>query len=225
MLMKTAALRCLIICWLLLVTGCATRLGMPFSEKDQAPIDKEPIYLMTVSFKNQNMQKFQPEAQSVVMVKQEDNGKPVRRAYEMDKASFIRDQKTGEGKALIRLRASDAFNQLEYIGARSGLIGVFILPLYQEIGADAPGVYYLGHVDAVVRPRGDNEFRAGPLIPLLDQAIAGASTGTFDVKFIDLYDQDVPKFKTIYPALSQVSIIKKIMPPWDRDKAQKEWDR
>ena len=43
---------------------------------------------------------------------------------------------------------------------------------------------------ATVRERTGNEFKAGPSLPLIDQAIAGASGGIFDVDISDRWDTD-----------------------------------
>jgi hypothetical protein len=50
----------------------------------------------------------------------------------------------------------------------------------------------------------------------MDQALAGFSTGTFDVVFTDKYEEDMIKFRSEYPALETVKIDKSILPPWIR---------
>jgi len=92
------------------------------------------------------------------------------------------------------------------------------------VNATTPGVYYLGHVDATVRERTGNEFKAGAPIPLIDQAVAGASSGTFDVAITDRWTQDESLFKNKYPALKKATINKSVLPAFDRDAAQKWWE-
>src|SRR5262249_36780236 len=67
----------------------------------------------------------------------------------------------------------------------------------------APGsMIYLGRVEAVVRERKDEgELRAGPMIPLIDQSVAGFSGGTFHIQILDNYDVDLASFREKYPAL------------------------
>lgn len=57
----------------------------------------------------------------------------------------------------------------------------------------------------------DNEFKAGPSIRLLDQAIAGASGGTFDIEISDQWVKDGPKFLDKFPVLDGVPVQKRIV--------------
>ena len=101
--------------------------------------------------------------------------------------------------------------------------GSFFAPLHTTITVGEPGVYYLGHVNATVRERKGEEFKAGPSIPLIDQAIAGASGGTFDIDITDGFDKDEALFRAKFPALAGVKITKAILPAFDRAKAQAWW--
>jgi hypothetical protein len=78
----------------------------------------------------------------------------------------------------------------------------------------------VGHVWATVRERQDNEFKAGPVVPLIDQAVAGASGGTFDVETTDEFATDEAAFRSKFPALAGVEMAKAILPGFDRNKAQ-----
>ena len=85
-------------------------------------------------------------------------------------------------------------------------------------------MYYIGHVQAVVRERKDGEERAGPVIPLIDQAVVGASGGTFDVTISDAWATDEALFKSTFPALARVSIEKKLLVPHDPAKVKSRWE-
>jgi hypothetical protein len=62
---------------------------------------------------------------------------------------------------------------------------------------------YLGHIIArLVQKRSNDEERAGPLIPLLDQATTGMSNGTFKFEVVDDFDKDVEYLKVRYPSAS-----------------------
>ncbi len=51
---------------------------------------------------------------------------------------------------------------------------------------------YFGHVDATIVERTrDDQPRAGAVIPLIDQAVSGASSGTFVIRIEDRFDADV----------------------------------
>jgi len=51
---------------------------------------------------------------------------------------------------------------------------------------------------------------------LIDQAVAGFSTGTFDVVVEDKYDEDMKLFISEYPALQNTKVEKSILPQWIR---------
>lgn len=102
--------------------------------------------------------------------------------------------------------------------------GIFVAPLHSELEAKGPGVFYLGHVNATVRERKEGEFRAGSITPLLDQALVGASDGTFDVEITDKWAVDEAAFRSRFPSLKGVTIEKAVLPPFDRAKAQQRWN-
>jgi len=102
--------------------------------------------------------------------------------------------------------------------------GSFFTPIHENIATNGPGIFYLGHIEATVRERTGDEFKAGPSIPLIDQAIAGASGGTFDVEITDEWKADEPLFKSAFPTLKTVNIKKKILPKFNKVRAQKWWE-
>lgn len=85
----------------------------------------------------------------------------------------------------------------------------FLLKLKFEVKPNS--VVYLGHVDAILREKRDNE-NAAKIFPLIDAALVGYSTGTFDVTFDDRFDSDMKEFIAEYPALKKVKVDKLAMP-------------
>ncbi len=79
-------------------------------------------------------------------------------------------------------------------------------------------VVYIGKIDAVIRKRkNDSEVRAGELWhTYIGQALAGFSTGTFDIEFKDNYDEDMKLYLAEYPGLQKVKIEKSILSAWKR---------
>jgi hypothetical protein len=76
-------------------------------------------------------------------------------------------------------------------------------------------VTYLGRIEAVIRERKEEtELRAGPLIPLLDQAVTGFSGGTFDIEIVDRYETDIAEFAKRHPFLASQSVGRAVLPPW-----------
>lgn len=115
----------------------------------------------------------------------------------------------------------------------SGLIasqrppGNFFVPVLADFTLDAGSIVYLGRVRARLRPRSGTEFRAGPRMPLRDQAAAGLSTGSFDVSVVDSSADDLPEFRRLYPGLAQPAgrlIRTALLPAFDRATAQQWWE-
>jgi hypothetical protein len=102
--------------------------------------------------------------------------------------------------------------------------GFYFAPMHSKLQVTKPGIYYIGHVEASVRERQGDEFKAGPSIPLIDQAVAGASGGTFDIEISDQWEKDEPKFRARFPVLNNVAVQKAILGPFDRAKAQQWWE-
>jgi hypothetical protein len=76
-------------------------------------------------------------------------------------------------------------------------------------------------VEAVRRERKeDTELRAGPLFPLLNQAVTGFSGGTFDVTIRDAYDDDLARLRKVYPALGKLEVSRAVLSPWRKPSDQ-----
>lgn len=96
--------------------------------------------------------------------------------------------------------------------------------MHSALESKEAGVFYLGYVSATVREHQGNEFKAGPVIPPIDQAIAGASGGTFDIEITDQFAVDEAVFRLKSLALAGAKIAKAILPSFDRNKAQLWWE-
>ena len=97
-------------------------------------------------------------------------------------------------------------------------------PLHEGVEINPNSIVYLGHIDATIVERKDGELRAGPVIPLVDQAVAGFSGGTWDISVTDQFDDDVTAFKKDFPALTNASIDREVLPAWDKQKATEWWN-
>ena len=212
-----------------ILSGCATRADMAFSKhaKHQT-IGDEPIYLMTVSIKNDYHTSFKPELLVINVERDVAVDKVDRIIFWMDDQAVISESDSDQVPNEYCLRMELAQGKYVIRGLTSQKMifpinGFFFAPLHADLEAKGPGVYYLGHVNAFVRERTGEEFRAGPILPLIDQAVAGASGGTFDIEISDKWASDEALFRSKFPQLSKVEIKKAILPPLDRDKAQKWW--
>lgn len=197
------------------------------SDDEQLTPASSPVFLMTVTLRNAYRAVFQP---ALLIAHVEKSG--AKEAA--DRLSFIMDHRAkdephgAERGNTYYLRMQLEAGQYKIVGltshARSFPISaLFFTPLHATLEAKEPGVYYLGHVEATVRERQGNEFKAGPSIPLVDQAIAGASGGTFDVQVLGRFAEDERAFRFKFRALDGVEIKKSLLPPFDRAAAQHWW--
>jgi hypothetical protein len=184
----------------------------------------KPIFLMTATLKNDYKPSFQPDLKTVELTMPgAATEQPLR--FAMDDKGKDEAHPTGAGnRFLIRLELAPGAYELRgfrSLGNVFPILAHYYTPLIIPMEAKSPGVYYLGHIDATVRERQGDEFRAGSLLPLVDQIVAGASGGTFDVDVKDAFDVDEARFRAKFPALNGVTIQKAVLPPFDRSKAQK----
>jgi len=150
-----------------------------------------------------------------------------------DRHNFILDGEgrmvTGDGHTTYDLRMALPAGSYHMV-AGTGMIRVFpfaatfLLPLPEDFTVAPNSVTYIGHIDATLRPRVGDEFSAGPLLPLLDQAAMGVSTGSFDVTVSNQSATDLPALRATFPALQTAAIQVDILPPFDRAKAQAWWE-
>jgi hypothetical protein len=206
-----------------LLAGCATPTDMAFMDDSQRLSEKsKPVLLMTATINNAYKTSFQPRLLVVNVEKPEAKEAADRLNFKMDAKA-----RTDDNTYLLRLELEPGqyeIRGLTAIASSFPINGFFFAPMHSPVVVKGPGVYYLGHVNATVRERQGEEFKAGPSLPVIDQAVAGASTGSFDVRILDRFETDEGVFRARFPALTGVKIEKTILPPFDRAKAQKWWE-
>ena len=94
------------------------------------------------------------------------------------------------------------------------IVGSAEFNLNQTINVPANQVIYIGNITASVLPRKGDEPRAGSVIPLIDQAVTGFSSGTFVVDIKDNYNEDIAILRKEYPFLADKKISKMILSKW-----------
>lgn len=211
------------------LSGCVTPTKMAFQDDSERLAEKRnPVFLMTATLKNKYRTSFQPRLLVVHVEKPDAKEKADRINFTMDdKARDESDSVDSGNNYLLRFELDPGKYEIRGMTSRASTFpihGFFFTPIHSSLEAMKPGVYYLGHVNATVRERQDNEFKAGPSIPLIDQAIAGASGGTFDVEIVDQWSADEAAFLKRFPALAGVNVQKAILPAFDRAKAQQWWE-
>lgn len=212
-----------------LLSGCATRTKMAFeSDAERLTESSKPVFLMTATLKNVYRPSFQPKLLVVNIEKSGAKDSADRLNFLMDEKGKDESDSPNVGSTyFLRMQLDPGSYEIRGLTgiARSFPInGLFFAPLHAPVESSRPGVFYLGHVTATVRERRGNEFKAGPSVPLIDQAIAGASGGTFDIEISDRLVEDEGKFRFRFPALQGIEIKKSVLPPFDRAAAQKWWE-
>ncbi|MFN7155297.1 MAG: hypothetical protein ACK4OE_16565 [Acidovorax sp.] len=202
---------------------------MAFQDDAERVTEKsKPVFLLTATIKNTYRTSHQPK---LLVVHVEKPG--AKEAA--DRLNFTMDEKarneTGSAEAgnsyLLRLALDPGpyeIRGLTSLASSFPINAMFFAPMHSHLEVSGNGVFYLGHIAATVRERQGNEFKAGPSIPLIDQAVAGASGGTFDIAITDRLEVDEPAFRAKFPALAGVPIKKAILPAFDRAKAQQWWE-
>lgn len=220
----------LVTCATLLLGGCATKIKMPLqSEGEQVSNSGKWLYLMTISVENKYKDHFAPTLE-VVSVVREDGAKkqePLNFAVDWKGTYTPEDDDNARPKYLVRLELSPGpytIRGLSGSGRAFPIRFTFFAPLHSPIPSGGAGVYYLGAIDASIRQRSGNEFKAGSSLPLIDQAVSGMSTGTFDIAIADHFNDDIALFRKVFPALEHVEIKRSVLPPFDRPRAQRFWE-
>jgi hypothetical protein len=214
---------------MVMLTGCASAPFMPLADEAPKFDQTKPLYLMSVVVKNDYKQRWQPRILNVILDKPDASGKPQPVVFRMDGKGVIEaDSDDGTTTYLVRF-TTDSIPQtvrgFNSMASAFPIHGFYFVPLHANVSQADNGVYYLGAIKGVIRERKDNEFRAGPAIPLIDQAIAGASTGTFEIEISDSFATDIEMFRKAFPMLKDVDVKKAILPKWDRAKAQVFWEQ
>ena len=208
--------------------GCATVNHMAFDKKaNKVDVASKSVVLMTVDVYRPEKSRFEPIPFVVNVEKPNAQSKVDRQNFVLDKNQDAIQTEDGHRLFLVRMALEPGPYKLMAVTgmARAFPInGFFQVPLVTDFNVQPQSVVYVGRVTAVLRSREGGEFRAGPVIPLIDQAIAGMSNSTWDVMIADRSDNDLAVFKQSYPALNSASIVKAPLPPFDRAAAQRWWD-
>lgn len=214
-----------------LLAGCATPTKMAYSDEFKTVVKpSDAVFLMTATVKNNYHPSFQPRMLLVNVEKAGATQKSDRFNFTLDKQARLKEADSHEEGNWYLLRLELPPGQYVIVGLTClsrhfPIMSTFFVPLHEELSVTQPGVFYLGHVDATVRERTGDEFKAGPSIPLIDQAAAGASGGTFDVLVSDRWELDEASFRGTFAPLGAARVEKAILRPFDRAQAQDWWQK
>jgi hypothetical protein len=208
--------------------GCATVNHMAF-DKDANSVDvsKKAVVLVAIEVQRLDDSRFHVVPLVVNVEKPNAQSKQDRQNFKVDKDQDVFVSEDGHTLFLTRMALEPGQYRLVAVTgfARAFPINaMFQIPLVADFNVRPGSITYLGRISATLRSRKSGEFRAGPLIPLIDQSVAGISTSTWDVTIENRADIDVPLYKKTFRALTSASIATAPLPPFDRAAAQRWWD-
>lgn len=206
--------------------GCATPQKMAF-DRNATTIDTsaKSVVLLAVEVSREGDSRWQPDPKvlHVEMPNAKSAEERLNYPLSVDDDRFV----VGNGNVfLVRMALAPGDYDLKGIfGLASAfpINGYFFVPLTGSLKVQPQSVQYAGRIKAVMRPRKDGEFRAGPPTPILDQAISGMTRSTWDVTILDQMANDVALFEDKFPAVKTVKVVKNMLPPFDREAVQKAW--
>lgn len=198
------------------------------SDVSQVDTRQQVLLLMTVTLRNDFRPMYQPDAKTLYVEKTLAGTLAETESikFALDLEGGLRQKEQSDYNLRLTLEPNTHY-VLRGIYAQTELFpirGRFFIPLHEQLNVQAPGVYYLGHVQAVVRERKNNAFRAGAEVPVTDQITVGAANGTFDVQIEDRYTEDVAMLREKFPALKDADIKKQLLAAFDPAVAQKWWE-
>jgi len=177
---------------------------------DRVDPGKDAVVLMTFKVSNKVKPEYQPNRATVKLggIFYGSLGDNPARSAGRDFNEYI-----------LSMRVASGSRSLEYVVASSAIPMVLgagsIIPMNMAVNL-APGhVYYLGRVEAVLR-KCEKDEPASAKFPLIDQAIAGYSSGAWDVTIRDNYQQDMEMIQSRFTAMQGVHVDKQILPAWTR---------
>jgi len=209
-----------------LLSGCATvhEMGVDRNTKTLA-LDGKGLVLMSLQVSNAYKPEYQPQVIVAHVETPNADTQEDRHNYKTDLDGTV--SSGGGARYLLRMELPPG----KYVirGATCMYQSLFLvascqLPIHADIEVSANTVTYLGRVSGVMRERQEGEFRAGPVIPLVDQAVTGFSGSTFDVVISDEREEDLKSYRMLFPALANADIGIAIAPPFNRERAHAWWD-
>jgi len=202
----------------LLAGGCAT-VKDPALSGDVSSVDtsKESIGFFTIKVSNSKNKSYQPNVK-MVFIWEDKTGDRERYSFKVSEAYSSKENEFNEYVVSFQLKPGKYV--MREIFAQSGffpVIGTFSVPSFKKMEVPNNKIVYFGHIDAnVVERGGDDQLRAGPVIPLIDQAVVGASGGTFVIDIQDRYVADSELVRKKFPYLSGKDIENMTLAKWEK---------
>jgi hypothetical protein len=215
----------------LLFAGCTTEKGMANLDNPAVPSQTgKSVYLMTVTLRNTFVTSYQPRLFSVKLAKKTSSENQHFITFEPDPQSRSESNSVATGCSyLLRMELEPGTYTLvglNCLGQSLMMNADFFVPIAARLKTPAAGAFYLGHIEATVRERKGDEFRAcGARLPTQEQRLTGAWGGTFDVVITDEWTADAAKFGAKFPAIATMNVQKDLLPAFERGRIQAWWEK
>jgi hypothetical protein len=201
------------------LSGCATVNPMAVDKRAQTvDTTAKSIVLMTIDISRSDNSRYVPIPIVVKLEKPNAQSKQDRQNFKLAKNTDAIEE-NGHTIYMARMALEPGSYKLADISGQANAFpfySIFMVPLLLDLEVTPHSITYIGRVTAKLRPRQEGEFRAGPVVPLIDQAVAGISNGTWDITVEDRSEKDIALFRANYPALTTTPINSNPLPPFDR---------
>jgi hypothetical protein len=206
--------------FIILGAGCESPMAL---DKKTTKLDlaKNSIAVISIKIANENVPAYQPFVRIIAVGKTKNDYTyfKVKSVFTQEKDKYneyLISISMPPGKYIIKDVYGESLKLFPPIDA------VSLMPVYLPFELKANEVTYLGRIEGRIRKRqNDNELRAGSSLPLIDQSVAGYSSGTYDITVTDNYDVDLQHFTQEYPVLKNYTVNKSLLPPWKQPSKDK----
>lgn len=192
------------------MVGCASVSKMPL-QSNATTIDtsQKSVLVARVRIKNENRTSHQPYLTVVSLTSQD---KP----QSFGAPTLLSDTENGK-EYFVSMDVAPGKTKLNFMQFTRSIPMVLMANAFArldyEIDVPSNKIVYLGNINAVIVPRtDDSQPRAGAVIPLIDQSVAGFSSGTFKIDITDQFAADSKELVTKFPSLAGKEIIKNVLP-------------
>lgn len=205
------------------LAGCVSVKPLALTgETKELNLEKESIAVFSLETSNHYKSNYQPGVSFVTVVGKNSNGEKEtyrfgNMATSLEPCAMAENQ---FNRYLISMNLPAGKYRITYAQGFSGVFpvrGSFWIPVFSDFEIGPNKIAYLGRIEAILRERkNDSELRGGPVIPLLDQAVTGFWSGTFDITMSDKFEEDSSVLKQKFPLLNQVVMEKAVLGPWKK---------
>lgn len=168
------------------------------------------ILIGRIKIRNDNKPGYQPELLAVFLEQGE-------KYYSFTDPTLISEVEGGAKDYLFSVAVEPGevqLNQFRFLYNAIVLSGLADLQFDRSMEVPAGSIVYIGNIDAVIVSREEGQPRAGSIIPLIDQAVTGFSSGTFSVNITDNFGVDRALFVDKFSYLSGRNIERAVLSQW-----------